>query len=156
MSSTADPNLKRGCFRTLRGVSLAHGVLPTSYFLSGVELASTIPHALGGFADIWRGQRDGSQVCVKAFRIDTTADPDKIKRVCSSFLSRREGQLNLISKRGSTVKLSGGSPFHIRMCYHSSEFRRLCSRFVSSLLGFRTEISSSTLREIIVSIGYSW
>ena len=51
-------------------------------------MSETIPYALGGFADIWKGQRDGREMCIKAFRTQTTANLDKIKRVCGDILTR--------------------------------------------------------------------
>jgi hypothetical protein len=80
-SSTVNPSLKNRCFRVLRKVSPAHGVLPRSYYPVGLSLTDTIPYASGGFADIWKGQRDGDMICIKAFRTQTAANLDKIKRV---------------------------------------------------------------------------
>jgi len=79
-SPTVNPSLKNRCFRVLRKVSHSHAVLPKSYYPGGVTLSDAIPYASGGFADIWKGQRDGNQVCVKAFRTQTTGNLDKIKR----------------------------------------------------------------------------
>jgi serine/threonine protein kinase len=73
--------MKNRCFKILRKVSPAHGILPKSYHLSQVTLSDTIPYASGGFADIWKGQLDGRQVCIKAFRTQAAANLDKIKRV---------------------------------------------------------------------------
>jgi len=87
-SPTVNPTLKNRCFRVLRKVSPSHGVLPKSYYPEGVTLSDTIPYASGGFADIWKGQRDGNQVCVKAFRTQTAANLDKIKRVCGGISTR--------------------------------------------------------------------
>ena len=87
MSSTAaNPSLKNKCFRVLRKLSSAHGILPKSYFAAGVTLNDTIPCTSGGFADIWQGQQYGNVVCIKAFRSQTAANLDKIKRVCNSSL----------------------------------------------------------------------
>lgn len=103
MSSTAvDSSSKNRCFRVLRKISPAHGVLPKSYFPPGVTSGEAIPYASGGFADIWKGQKDGNRVCLKAFRTQTAENLDKIKRVSSIF--RREGRLSLIPIRGSTVR----------------------------------------------------
>ena len=84
-SATVNPSLKNRCFRVLRKVSPSHGILPKSYYPEGVTLSDTIPYASGGFADIWKGRRDGDQVCVKAFRTQTAANLDKIKRVCGGI-----------------------------------------------------------------------
>jgi len=66
----------------MRKVSHSHAILPKSYYPEGVTLSGAIPYASGGFADIWKGQQDGNQVCVKAFRTQTAGNLDKIKRVC--------------------------------------------------------------------------
>ena len=88
-SATVNPSLKNRCFRVLRKVSPAHAVLPKSYYPPGVTLTDTIPYASGGFADIWKGDQDGTQVCIKAFRTQTAGNLDKIKRVCGSSVSHR-------------------------------------------------------------------
>lgn len=79
----ANQNLKN---RFLRKFSPVDGVLPKSYYLSGVTISEKIPFASGGFADIWKGQRHGKQVCIKAFRTEPAANLDKVKWVCGSFL----------------------------------------------------------------------
>ena len=109
----------------LRKVSLTHGILPKSYHL---PLSDTIPCSSGGFADVWRGQLDGRQMCVKAFRTHGMSNLDKIKRVCVMF--RPEGGRNLIMISGSIMRSSGGSTLCIRTYYPSTEFRR-CFRSVS-------------------------
>ena len=73
--------MKNRCFRVLRKVSPAHGILPKSYFPPGVTLNDTIPYAAGGFADIWKGRQGDNPVCIKAFRTQTATNLDKIKRV---------------------------------------------------------------------------
>jgi hypothetical protein len=164
-----NPSLKNRCFRVLRKVSPTHAVLPKSYFPSGVTLTDTIPYASGGFADIWKGDQDGVQVCVKAFRTQTAVNLDKIKRVCSRSISRQDGRLIPVPIRGSIVRSLGGSTFPIRTCYPSSESRRgstfhfltgypfsetrrSCFRFASSVLGCQTETSPSTSATIGRSI----
>ena len=155
-SATANPSLKNRCFRVLRKVSPAHGILPKSYFPPGVTLTDAIPYASGGFADIWKGQLDGNQVCVKTFRTQTPGNLDKIKRVRGGSLSRRGAELNPILIRGSTVRSWGGSTFCTRTCYPSLEFRRRCSHFALSALGWRTETLPSTFRNIKGPIDCSW
>ena len=155
-SPTVNPNLKNGCFRILRKVSPVYGVLPKSYFLLGVTLSDSAPHASGGFANIWKGQQDENQVCVKALRPQIPTNLDKIKRVCGSSLFRREGGLNLIPIRGSTVTSWDGSTFPIRTSYPSSGFRRRCSRSASSALGYPTEMFSSTSKNTRGSINCTW
>ena len=155
-STTANPNLRDRCFRVLRKVSPAHSILPKSYLLPEVTLSGGIPFASGGFADVWKGQRDGNEVCVKVFRTQLAANLDKVERVCGSSLFQCGGGLTLISTRCSTVRLWGGSIFRIRTSYHSSEFRRNCPRFASSALGCRTETSPNISGNIRKPIDYSW
>ncbi|KAF9789367.1 hypothetical protein BJ322DRAFT_531913 [Thelephora terrestris] len=81
-SYTVNPGLKNRCFKVLRKVSPAHGILPKSYYLAAVILLDSIPYASGGFADVWKGQLDGCQVCVKAFRTQRIGNLGEIKRVC--------------------------------------------------------------------------
>ena len=82
-SASAHPNLKDKCLGVLRKVSRTHKILPKSYFRSEVTLPSdAVPYASGGFADVWQGQLDRNDVCVKAFRIQTATNPEKIKQVC--------------------------------------------------------------------------
>ena len=157
MSSAAvNPNLKNRCLRILCEVSSTHGILPKSYFPSGVTLPSGTPHATGGFADVWEGQLDGNRVRVKAFRIQTVTNPQKIKCVCRNSVFERGNELNLIPTRGSTAKSWGGSTFHIRTYYPFSEFRRCCPRFASSVPGCQTGILSSTLKITVGSTDYNW
>jgi hypothetical protein len=103
-STIVNQSLKNRCFKVLRNVSPAHAVLPKSYFSLGVILVDTIPYASGGFADVWKGDQGGDQVCVKTFRTQTARNLDKIKRVCARFISRQDGELIQISIRGSTVR----------------------------------------------------
>jgi hypothetical protein len=73
--------MKNRCFIILRKVSLSHCILPKSYHILQVTLSDTIPYASGGFADIWKGQLDGRQVCIKAFRTQAVVNLDKFKLV---------------------------------------------------------------------------
>ena len=114
-SPAANPNLKNRCFRILRKVSPTHGILPKSYFLLGVTLSDTAYHVPGGFADIWKGQQGGNQVCIKALRTQTPVNLEKIKRVRSNSLFHQEGGLSPVLIRGSTVKSWGGSTFRTQM-----------------------------------------
>ena len=88
-SAAMNPSSRNRCFRVLHNVSSTHGVLPKSYFPSGVTLSDTYHHTRRGFADVWKGQLDGNQICVKVFRPQTPANLDKIKRVRGSSLFSR-------------------------------------------------------------------
>ena len=148
----ANPDLENRSFETLPEYSPA---CAKSCFLSGVALVDNVPYATGGFTDTWKGQQDGNQVCVKAFRTQTQVHLDKIKRVGGSS-PFRSGGLDLIPIRGSIMRLWGGNTCHIQTSYPSSGFRRRCSRSASSVLGCQVETFSSTSGDIGGSIGYIW
>ena len=85
-STTGNPSLRDRCFRVLSNASSTHGILPKSYFPPRVTLSDSTYYSSGGFADVWKGQLDGKQVCVKALRIQMLGGLDRIKRVCYSSL----------------------------------------------------------------------
>lgn len=87
-SNTVNPASKNRCFKLLRSISAARGILPKSYYTTKVTLSDTLPYASGGFALTWKGLLDGRQVCVKAFPTQTTASLQKIKLVCDGVLMR--------------------------------------------------------------------
>lgn len=63
--------------------------LPTSAVLSaGLEKRGNIAVASGGLTDVWRGQYNGTQVAVKAFRIYPAQNLKEAKEVRP--YSRRE------------------------------------------------------------------
>ena len=147
--SAADPGLSNRGFDALGTISSAYGVLPKSYLLADVTLSGTVPYALGGSMEIWRGQQNGRQVCVKALRRGAFENLDEVKRVCGTSVFWRDCEIILILIRGFTMKSSGGSTFRIRTCCPSSGFRKRCnSRLALSVPGCRTETSSSTPRRI--------
>jgi hypothetical protein len=86
--ATMNPSPKNRCFRVLRKVSPSQGFLPDSYYPEWVTLTRTVLYASGGFVDTWKGQRNGNQTFVKAFRTQTVANLNKIKRVCGAILTR--------------------------------------------------------------------
>ena len=100
-SSTANPSLKIRCLRVLRKLSPSQGILPKSYHPGGVTLNDTTPYASGRYADIWKGRRGEVQVCVKAFQTRTTANLNRIKRVCCDS---DEDEFILTTASGSTVR----------------------------------------------------
>jgi hypothetical protein len=51
-------------------LAIASGVLPRDLFIRGVDLGrDPHPHALGGFADVFRGILGSQQVAVKCLRV---------------------------------------------------------------------------------------
>lgn len=101
-SAAVNRSLKNRCFRVLRKVTSSHEILPKSYYPEGVTLNNTIPHATGGFADIWKGRWGGNHVCVKVFRTRTAANLDKIRRVCAGI--SHEDELSLTAPSGSIAR----------------------------------------------------
>jgi len=70
--------------KTLDGTDVLAILLP------GVTLNDAIPHVLGEFADVWKGEQDGNQVRIKTFR------SHKLKQVCGESLKYGgKGELNL-------------------------------------------------------------
>lgn len=61
---TAD-DVSRRCLYKLQAICNHHGVLPTSYDVSGnLSKIGDGPVTSGGFSDIWEGIHDGRRVCV--------------------------------------------------------------------------------------------
>ena len=58
-----------------------HNTLPASYYAHNVVSVGDIPHALGGFANIHKGQCSGQPVRIKAFRTQNAMNTDSIKHV---------------------------------------------------------------------------
>ena len=46
------------------------------------------PLCNGGFADVWKGQRNGREVAVKVLRVYSTSDFEQIRKVGRSRLAR--------------------------------------------------------------------
>jgi len=78
-----DLDLRRKSIRVLRRVCGSQTILPRSCILSdGISKEGDIAFASGGFADVWKGRRNGDRVCIKAFRAYTAENLSKIKQVC--------------------------------------------------------------------------
>ena len=111
-STTANRNLRDRCFRLLREVSPARGVLLKSYLLPEVTISDDIPFASGEFMDAWKGQQSGNQVCVKVFRTQQAARMDKFKQAWRFFIPTR-GELNVdlkqLCKHGENFVATSGS-----------------------------------------------
>jgi hypothetical protein len=60
----------RRCLRKLRAICGSHTTLPSSHIISGgLTKIGENATAFGGFADVWQGDQDGKQVCIKVLRI---------------------------------------------------------------------------------------
>ncbi|KAJ7839211.1 kinase-like domain-containing protein, partial [Mycena olivaceomarginata] len=62
---------RRLCRTRLRSLVRAHGVLPFSFHVSGLQMPLH-PVSGGGFSDIYRGEFNKEAVCIKVLRIFTT------------------------------------------------------------------------------------
>ena len=148
--------MKNRCFKLLREVSPAYGILPKSYHLPHLSLNDTIPYASGGFADIWKGQLDRRQVCIKAFRTQAAGNLEGTKRVRVMVLQKIGVNAALITIRCSIARsLSGNTSFTRTPC-PSPGYQKPCFRSASLTLGCQTETSSITLERTRGSIDYSW
>lgn len=76
------PELRRKSVRVLRSVCGLQKILPRALTLSvNITKERDIAFASGGFADVWKGRRDGNAVCIKAFRAYTAENLSSIKQV---------------------------------------------------------------------------
>ncbi|KAK0439163.1 hypothetical protein EV421DRAFT_872811 [Armillaria borealis] len=60
--------------KCLRALCKARNAVPSSLFLRDVTREEGFPIAGGGFADIWKGRRHDTQVCLKVLRIFGTEE----------------------------------------------------------------------------------
>ncbi|ESK91150.1 kinase-like protein [Moniliophthora roreri MCA 2997] len=59
------------CITFIRYLSWLHGVLPPSFYVSGISRKGKHPISGGGFADIWKGCIGDRLVCIKVLRVFT-------------------------------------------------------------------------------------
>ena len=74
---------KQVFFSTLRRLAGKHARLPDSMVITDKidYSASSQPRALGGFADIRKGEYKGGTVAVKTLRVGETDNSEKIRKV---------------------------------------------------------------------------
>ena len=71
--TTDDVSLQ--CLHKLQAICGHNMTLPSSYTISGeIARVGDRPVALGGFADVWEGTRNGKKVCVKWLRVSLNDD----------------------------------------------------------------------------------
>ena len=59
-------DVSRRCLHKLRTICSHHGILPSSYTISGnLTRVGDHPVAFGGFSEVWKGTHDGCKVCIK-------------------------------------------------------------------------------------------
>ena len=77
------PKFRSRTIRTLRSLCGSWGILPASYTLEGeVTVDSKCPWTCAGFGEIWYGTWGSEKVAVKVIKITSSADPEKLKKVC--------------------------------------------------------------------------
>lgn len=84
LSAAANQSLRNKYSRALRTFSSTYGVLPKSYLLPDVTISDTNPYASGGSMEVWKGQQNGKQVCIKALRRGAIINLNEVKRVCGT------------------------------------------------------------------------
>ena len=66
----------------LRKMCHEHGLLPSSHIITDeLKWIGKFPAGRGAFAEIWRGVYEGSQVAVKALRVDLGIDLVTLEKV---------------------------------------------------------------------------
>lgn len=72
----ATDDVSRRCLPKLQAICGDNMTLPSSYTISGDDLARAGDHpiAFGGFADVWEGTYGAKKVCVKVLKISTHDD----------------------------------------------------------------------------------
>ena len=97
-----DETTKAECIEIMRGVSLAHAILPSSYHLSRITSLREVPTSEGGFTDILEGEWLRKKVCVNKFKYRPQETLENMKRVRDNV--RPESERSLITIRISIVK----------------------------------------------------
>ena len=81
MLDSLTPRLRRKCLSILCKICGRQSLLPSSLQIPLCYDQSDTPLYHGGYADVWKGQRQGCSVAVKVLRVYSTSDFDKIKSV---------------------------------------------------------------------------
>ena len=76
-------------------------ILPKSYCLADVTLSDRNAYASGGSTNIRKGQLDGRQVCIEAFRTQKATNLASVKQVCYGI---PEGEYSLVTITGSIAR----------------------------------------------------
>ncbi|KAF9644747.1 kinase-like protein, partial [Thelephora ganbajun] len=72
--------IHRRCLRSLYRICGSQALLPKSLQVPVHYDSMGVPHARGGFADVWKGQYDGLEVAAKALRLYSRDNLEKIRR----------------------------------------------------------------------------
>lgn len=95
----------RQSLRKLRHICGAHATLPSSHIINGDLTKTGIgPYAYGGFADVWKGEHDGKEVCIKMPRISLNDANDPRKSFFKeAVVWKRLRHPNIVSFLGVTT-----------------------------------------------------
>ncbi|KAJ7933026.1 kinase-like domain-containing protein, partial [Mycena leptocephala] len=75
----------RSCMRCLRRLSTKFSGLPPSYFIYDAVKEGQNSVNGGGFSDIWRGRLDGTPVCLKVLRFNTSISDQGYQDLVQTF-----------------------------------------------------------------------
>ena len=78
-----EPRLRRKCLGVLRKICGRRALLPRSAQIPFCYNRLDNPLYRGGYADVWKGEHRGCPVAVKALRVYSTSDFDKVMSVGS-------------------------------------------------------------------------
>ncbi|KAF5338827.1 hypothetical protein D9758_012084 [Tetrapyrgos nigripes] len=76
-SIAGDSKIRKRLLQGMKLLNKLHGALPPSIVVHDVTREGTHPITGGGFADIWKGRRNGQPVCLKVLRIFTSSSDRK-------------------------------------------------------------------------------
>ena len=75
------PDLRRKCLAILSKICSHHGLIPRSIQIPLCYDRTEIPIYEGGFAQIWKGEHEGTEVAVKVLKVAINSDFAGIKKV---------------------------------------------------------------------------
>lgn len=81
MFDRLEPWLQKKCLGALRKICGRETLLPRSARISVDLNQSGSPLYRGGFADVWKGEYQGTQVAIKVIRIYSKSDFAKVQKV---------------------------------------------------------------------------
>ena len=74
------PQLRQKCLRVLRKICGSQALLPISLQIPLCYDLSDVPLYSGGFADVWKGEHQGTNVAVRVLKV-TSGNLDKVRSV---------------------------------------------------------------------------
>ena len=74
-------DLRRKCLAILSKICSYHGLIPRSIQIPLCYNRTKDPKYEGGFAQVWKGEHEGTEVAVKVLKVTMKRDLVKIKKV---------------------------------------------------------------------------